>query len=126
MRVLVTSLPDLTTMPPQRMHHLIKHLSEHNEVTVLCTDVWWLERVSDPFLEETFKGVELVRTSRRRTNSIFQELAFCAGYGHFTREHPLSEYDLHLNLNSPIAGYFITRQTGITTIFDIFDDLVEW
>jgi glycosyltransferase involved in cell wall biosynthesis len=113
-------------MPPQRMHHLIKHLSEHNEVTVLCTDVWWLERVSDPFLEETFKGVELLRTSRRRTNSIFQELAFCAGYGHFTREHPLSEYDLHLNLNSPIAGYFITRQTGITTIFDIFDDLVEW
>lgn len=126
MRVLVTSLPDLTTMPPQRPHLLIKHLSEHHDVTVLCTDVWWLERVNDPFLDEMLKSVELLRVSKRRINSIFQELAFCVGYGRFTREHPLSEYDIHLNLNSPIAGYFITKQTGTVTVFDIFDDLVEW
>lgn len=122
MKVLVTSLPDLAKMPPQRPHQLIKRLCERHDVTVLCTDVWWLDDVHDQYLDGILDGVEFVYVSRRRVNSILQEALFCANLRAFNKEHDISAYDLHVNMMSPLAGYWITRKLGLPTIFDIYDD----
>lgn len=126
MRILVTSLPDLTKMPPQRPHQLIGHLAQENDVTVLCSDVWWEEGFHDSYLDAILDDVELQYMSGRKVNSIIQEVLFCAGFRAFDRDHHVNEYDLHLNFDSPIAGYFIAKRTTVTTIFDIFDDYVTW
>ncbi len=122
MKVLVTSLPDLAKMQPQRQHQLIKRLCQRHDVTVLCTDVWWLDDVHDQYLDAILDSVEFVYVSRRRVNSIVQEALFCANLRAFSREHNLDEYDLHVNMMSPLAGYWITRKLGLPTIFDIYDD----
>jgi glycosyltransferase involved in cell wall biosynthesis len=122
MKVLVTSLPDLAKMPPQRPHQLIKRLCEKHDVTVLCTDVWWLDEVHDEYLDGILDSVEFMYMSRRRVNSILQEALFCANLRAFNQEHNLNEHDLHVNMMSPLAGYWITRKLGLPTIFDIYDD----
>lgn len=127
MRILVTSLPDLTKMPPQRPHQLIGHLAQDNDVTVLCTDVWWQDDIHDSYLDAILDDVELQYMSRRKVNSIIQEVLFCAGgFRVFDHDHHVNEYDLHLNLDSPIAGYYIAKKTTVPTIFDIYDDYVAW
>ena len=126
MRILVTSLPDLTKMPPQRPHQLIWHLAQENDVTVLCSDVWWEEGFHDSYLNAILDDVELQYMSGRKVNSIIQEVLFCAGFRAFDRDHHVNEYDLHLNFDSPIAGYFIAKKTAVKTIFDIYDDYVTW
>ena len=113
MKVLVTSLPDLAKMPPQRPHQLIKRLCERHDVTVLCTDVWWLDDVHDQYLDRILNGVEFEYVSRRRVNSILQEALFCANLRRFNNEHDISAYDLHVNMMSPLAGYWITRKLGL-------------
>jgi glycosyltransferase involved in cell wall biosynthesis len=127
MRILVTSLPDLTKMPPQRPHQLVGHLAEANDVTVLCSDVWWQDDIHDSYLDAILSDVELQYMSRRKVNSIIQEVLFCVGgFRAFDHDHHVNEYDLHLNLDSPIAGYYIAKKTTVPTIFDIYDDYVAW
>jgi glycosyltransferase involved in cell wall biosynthesis len=122
MKVLVTSLPDLAKMPPQRPHQLIKHLAAKHDVTVLCTDVWWLDDVHDQYLDEILDGVEFAYVSTRRINSILQEMLFCTNLSVFSKEYNISKQDLHVNMMSPVAGYWISRQFRLPTIFDIYDD----
>ena len=126
MRILVTSLPDLTKMPPQRPHQLVGHLAQDNDVTVLCSNVWWQDEIHDSYLDAILDAVELQYMSRRKVNSIIQEVLFCAGFKTFDHDHHTNEFDLHLNLDSPIAGYYIAKKTTVPTIFDIYDDYVAW
>jgi len=126
MRILVTSLPDLTKMPPQRPHQLVGHLAKDNDVTVLCSDVWWQDDIHDSYLDAILGDVKLQYMSRRKVNSIIQEVLFCAGFRRFDHDHHVNEYDLHLNLDSPIAGYYIAKKITVPTIFDIYDDYVAW
>jgi glycosyltransferase involved in cell wall biosynthesis len=124
-RVVVTSLPDLAKMPPQRPHQLIKRLCEKHDVTLLCTDVWWLDEVHDEYLEEILDSVELVYVSHRKVNSIVQEALFCANLSAFNLQYHVDEFDLHVNMMSPLAGYWITRKLDVPTILDIYDDYVN-
>lgn len=126
MKILVTSLPDLMKMNPQRPHHLIKYLSKHHEVTVLCANAWWLSDINDSYLYDSFKNVKFHYFANQRNSSIMQELNFCAKFKIFCSLYKLNSYDLHLNLNSPLAGYLITHKLRIPTILDVYDDFPKW
>jgi glycosyltransferase involved in cell wall biosynthesis len=126
MRILVTSLPDLTKMPPQRPHQLIGHLAQNNDITVLCSDVWWEDDIHDSYLDAILDHVELQYMSSRKVNSIIQEVLFCAGFRAFDHDHHVREYDLQLNFDSLIAGYYVAKKATIPTIFDLYDDYVTW
>lgn len=124
MNILVTSLPDLKRIHPQRPHHLLKYLSKKHEITVLSVNAWWLEDNNDEYLVNSLNGINYNYISNKRINPTFQELFFIKNI----KTSEISNYDLHLNFNSMIMGYFITKKMkklGIPTVFDICDDLPE-
>ncbi len=126
MKILVTSLPDLMKLYPQRSHHLVRYLTLEHDVTVLCTNTWWLPDVHDDYVEKSLKNVEFAYLSKHKTRSILQEISFCKNFGTFRKRFGLDTFDIHLNLNSPIAGYYLTKRLKLATILDIYDDLPKW
>lgn len=129
MKILVTSLPDLKKIPPQRLHHLLKCLSKDHEVIVLCVNAWWLKEREDKYLEESLKNVKILYATKKKINPVMQEILAIAKANSILRGYHLKDFDLHLNFNSLIFGYFISRRMkkkGIPTVFDICDDLINW
>jgi glycosyltransferase involved in cell wall biosynthesis len=125
--ILVTSLPDLKKIHPQRPHHLLRYLSRHHNITVISVNAWWLEEKEDEFLKETFKNIRFYYLSDRKINPVLQELSVLWGRN-FRNRITLKDFDVHINFNSLIAGYSVTKRLkalGIPTIFDICDDLPE-
>lgn len=128
MKILITSLPDIGRINAQRPHHLIKHLSRDNEITVLCVKAWWLKEVNDSYRDEKIKDINLLYISDKKINPVFQELSLIKNFRKMNIKYGFTGYDLHLNLNSLIAGYYIAQKlksNGIPTVFDVADDLPE-
>lgn len=125
MKILVTSLPDLKKIHLQRPHHLLKYLSQKQDITVLCVNAWWLKEVEDSYLKEAIENMEFFYLSERKINPVFQELSVARSSNTFCNKFNCNAFDVHLNLNSLIAGYLIAKRMKIPTIFDICDDLPE-
>jgi glycosyltransferase involved in cell wall biosynthesis len=125
MKMLVTSLPDLKKINPQRPHHLLKYLSQKHEVTVLSVNAWWLKERQDNYLKDAIEHMKLFYLSERKINPVFQELSVARNSNTFCNKFNRNAFDVHLNFNSLIAGYFIAKRMRIPTIFDICDDLPE-
>ncbi len=127
MNILVTSLPDLRKIPVQRAHHLLSYLSQYHNIKLLSVNAWWLPDRKDRFFESKLKKLEIQYLTERKFNPIVQEL-YSALYFNKDYSRNLSNFDIHLNLNSLLLGYFLTRKLahlGIPTVFDICDDLPE-
>ncbi len=127
MNILVTSLPDLKKINPQRPHHLLRYLSEKHNVTVICVNAWWLDEKKDEHIEDLIKNVNFFYLTDKKINPVIQEILSYKSDA--LKKINLSDFDLHLNLNSLIFGYLVARKMnrlGIPTVFDICDDLPEW
>jgi glycosyltransferase involved in cell wall biosynthesis len=128
MKLLVTSLPDIERLPFQRFHHLLTHLSQKHEITVLCENFWWLKKEHEPFVEDLTKKIKLYHLTEAKIHPIFQELSLIRNYNSFDRYIHFDTFDVHINFGSLIAGYFMTRKMAsldIPTILDIYDDFPE-
>ena len=128
MKILITSLPDVKRINPQRPHHIIKRLSRNHEVTVLSVKAWWLEEKHDEYLAECLKDARLNYITEKRINPVLQELMLIKNFDAFNEKLNLNEYDIHVNFNSLIAGYYVAKKLksfDIPTVFDVADDLPE-
>ena len=126
LNILVTSLPDLNKINPQRPHHLLKYLAKKHNITVLCVNAWWLDGLQDKFLEESLKNIEIHYLSRKRIGPISQELLAVRGLKNLIQDLDPNSIDIYLNLNSLFAGYYIGRTIKAPMVFDICDDIVDW
>ncbi|MBW6518382.1 MAG: glycosyltransferase family 4 protein [ANME-2 cluster archaeon] len=128
MKILITSLPDVKRINPQRPHHIIKHLSRNHEITILSVKAWWLEEKHDEYLEECLKDARLHYITERHINPVLQELLLIKNFDLFDEKLHFSDYDVHINFNSLIAGYYVGKKVksyDIPTVFDVADDLPE-
>jgi glycosyltransferase involved in cell wall biosynthesis len=129
MKILVTFFPDLKKMPAQRPHHLLKYLSAIHKVTIINTmNAWWWEEKADLYREECLKGLDVHYAAGGRVQPLFQEVLLVKNLERLSQKFDFSSFDLHLNISSLIAGYFISkkmRQAGIPTLFDICDDFPQ-
>lgn len=129
MKILVTSLPDLKKIPVQRPHHLLSYCAQNHQVTVLCTNAPLLEEQKDEYLEKALRDIRILYLTEKRINPLIQELGSIRGISSALKESRLADFDLHLNFNSLILGYFTSRRMKklrIPTVFDICDDLIAW
>ncbi|MDF1531085.1 MAG: glycosyltransferase family 4 protein [ANME-2 cluster archaeon] len=128
MKILITSLPDVKRINPQRPHHIIKHLSRNHEITILSVKAWWLEEKHDEYLAECLKDARLHYITERRIHPVLQELLLIKNFDLFDEKLHFSDYDVHINFNSLIAGYYMAKKLksyDIPTVFDVADDLPE-
>ena len=121
MKILVTSLVDLKKSQHNRPHQLVKYLSENHEVTVLSINDWWkgnqgdLESYSSEF--DFLSKIDYHYLTERKISPFLQEVLLTKKI----RELSNLDFDVHLNYNSLITGYRISRH--FNTVFDIADDI---
>jgi glycosyltransferase involved in cell wall biosynthesis len=128
MKILVTSLPDLKRINPQRPHHILRYLSQKHEITVLSVKAWWLNENHDDYLKYCINDLNIIYLTEKKISPILQELSIAYHYEHLSKKYDFDNYNLHLNFNSLIAGSYITsvmKSKKIPTVFDIADDIPE-
>lgn len=125
MRIGVTSLVDLETSAHNRLHQFIKYLSKNHDISVISINDWWKKKqidVEDIYLKDSLNNIEIKYLTNRKMSLILQEVLS----PFLIRE--FDDFDVHLNCDALISGYFTARRLrskGIPTIFDIADDNVE-
>ena len=98
---------------------------------MLSINDWWKAEQTDVTLyiqgfEEILHNVNIEYFVQRQISPIYQELASITTLGKILGEIHYQQFDVHLNYNSLISGYFVARKmksAGIKTIYDIADDL---
>lgn len=126
MKILVSSIIDIHRTAHSRLHQFIKHLSVNHEVTVLCINDWWKSKHTNIDLhnkdsDHFFGNVNVMYLTQRHISPILQELF---AFNTIQNLKNIDEFDVHLNYNSLITGYFVSRKMN-SNIYDIADDLPE-
>jgi glycosyltransferase involved in cell wall biosynthesis len=125
MKILVTSLPDIQRIPVQRPHHLLLHLAERHEVSVRCVQSPREPPRQDAFIDNLMQKVDFRYLTEKSANPAIQELRSVLRRS-LARELQEEGYDVHLNLNSLLAGPRIATllsRSRVPTVFDVGDDL---
>lgn len=126
MKLLVTSLPDLKKMNPQRYHHILYHLSKKHEITLICVNAWQLPEKKDEYLKELLKNIDYHHLSDDHLSSIVQELYTGRLIKRLKNDIEFSSFDAHISFNSLLAGYTIPKKMSIPSVLDICDDIIDW
>ena len=133
MRILVTSIVDLKKGPHTRLHEFIRHLGGSHEIGVLSIDDWWKASQTNTTLytqglEDTIEHAHIEYFTRRRISPILQEITSAVSIGKLLDRINCQSFDVHLNYNSLISGYFVGKRMqaiGVKTVYDIADDLPQ-
>ncbi len=133
MKILITSIVDLRKTAHNRLHEFVKHLSRNHNVTVLSVNDYWKANQTNTKLylrgfEDILHNVNIEYFTQRKISPVFQEVLSIATLGKILERIHYRRFDVHLNYNSLISGYFVARKLesiGVGTIYDIADDLPE-
>lgn len=112
MNILITSIVDLKKTPHSRLHQFIKYLLKSNDITVVCINDWWKSSQTNAALytkglDEIVDNVELIYLTNRKISPIFQEVCSYKTL----RDLDLDKFDVHLNYNTLISGYFVAKKS---------------
>lgn len=124
MKILITSIVDLKKSQHNRPHQFVKYLSKNHEITVLSINDWWkgdqgdLKAYSSLF-DDFLDDVDYRYLTDRKISPVLQEVLFTKKIKELKRE----PFDVHLNYNSLVAGYRISKY--FETVLDLADDLTE-
>jgi len=131
MRILVTSIVDLKNCAPNRLHHFISDLCDSNEVVILSIqDFWKMDNINNHCnnFEHLFDKISITYFTDKRMSPVRQEVYSIKNIGNILKKLDYETFDLHINYNTLISGYYVTRlfkKAGIPTVYDIADDLPE-
>jgi len=133
MRILVTSIVDLKKGPHTRLHEFIRHLKTNHEIAVLCINDWWKSDQTDSKLyaqghKDALDNIQIEYLTQRRISPILQELTSAISVGNKLERLDFTRFNVHLNYNSLISGYFVARKMrsiNVPTVYDIADDLPQ-
>jgi glycosyltransferase involved in cell wall biosynthesis len=133
MQILITSIVDVEQTAHGRLYQFLKHLSSEHDVTIISIKDWWKARKGsvgkgNKELEKILEKVEIKHLTEKEVSPILQELYSFYKIPSLLNDIGYRSFDVHLNYNSLIAGYAVTRKLrkeGIGTVYDIADDLPE-
>jgi glycosyltransferase involved in cell wall biosynthesis len=124
MKILVTSILDLKKSQHNRPHQIVRYLSKKHDVTVLSINDWWKGKQGEDELknyhkefDSVFNRISYHYLTEEKISPVLQELFFKKKVRELLKE----DFDVHLNYNSLITGYEISKH--IKTVFDLADDL---
>lgn len=134
MRILITSIVDLRKTSHNRLHQFIRHLSRNHSITVLSVNDWWKTGQTDVSqyqkgVEDILEGIDVNKYfTNRKISPYLQEAFSTVTLGKVLRGIDYTSFDVHLNYNTLLSGYFVARKlksAGINTVYDIADDLPQ-
>jgi len=123
---LVTSLPDLKKINPQRYHFLLHYLSKKHNITILSVNAWWLPELNDDVVQQCLENIDYFYFSSSKISFYFQELFILHNLKEINKLINLSSFDVHINFHSFIAGNIIQKKMQYPYVFDFCDDMVDY
>ncbi len=131
MRILITSIVDLEKSMHNRLHEFVKHLSSNHEITLLSiNDHWKAKQVDISLYSEDFKDTlhktKIKHFTERRVSPVLQEIFSVVTMGKILDEVDHGSFDVHLNYNALISGYYVARKAkakAVNTVYDFADDI---
>lgn len=133
MRILITSIVDLQKTAHNRLHQIVKHLGKNHDITVLSINDWWKAKQTNvklysPSFKATFQAINIKYLTEYRLSPILQEIFSAVALNKILKQIDSAKFDVHLNYNTLISGYFVAKKlksARINTIYDMADDLPE-
>lgn len=133
MKILITSIVDLTKTSHNRLHQFVRHLSRNHNITVLSINDWWKTSQTDVSqyqvgVEDILKGVDIRYFTTRKLSPYLQEVFSIITLNRILKEIDYTSFDVHLNYNTLVSGYYVAKKlkpAGINTVYDIADDLPQ-
>ncbi len=128
MRILITSIVDLRKTAPNRLHHFIRHLSQKHEITVICINDWWKASLVDTSkyyrdFKDVLDNIEIKYITEKKISPFKQE--FLSPRLMKLESSSSKDFDVILNYNTLISGYYVTKKLNLPMIYDLADDLPE-
>lgn len=125
LKLLITSIIDLEISAPNRLHHIIRQLLKKHEVTVISINDSWKVKTEGNKYSNNFKDIidkiEILHLTEGNISPLMQEFFSPI----FLKKFNLSDFDLILNYNTLITGYYASKYAKKPMILDIADDLPE-
>ena len=133
MRILITSIVDLEKTAHNRLHEFVRHLSKHHDITVISINDWWKANQTDVKLysqsfEDMLSAINIRHLTTRKLSPPLQETCSVLVLNKILEEIDYAGFDVHLNYNTLVSGYYVARRlksVGINTIYDLADNLPE-
>lgn len=124
MKILFTSIVDLTTSQHNRPHEFAEYLSRKHDVTVLSINDWWKNRQNVKIthynqFEHYLENIDYQYITNKKISPIFQELLSPLFLRNFRNE----SFDIIFNYNTLISGYYLAKKFKIPMVYDLADDL---
>lgn len=131
MRILITSIIDLEKTAHNRLHEFIRSLSKNHDITVVSINDWWKAKqtnvkVYSQSFENILSAINIRHLTTRQFSPALQEVFSVLVLNKILEEIDYTKFDVHLNYNTLVSGYYVARKlksTGINTVYDLADDL---
>ena len=126
MRVLITSSVDLRKTAPNRLHHFVRYLSRKHEITAICINDWWKAGLVDTSkyyqdFKEILDNIDIKYITEKKITPFKQELLS----PRLIKLESCKDFDVLLNSDAPISGYYIAKKLNLPMIYDLADDVPE-
>ena len=123
MRILIPSVVDLRKTAPNRLHYFIRYLSRKHEIAAICINDWWkseLVNMNEHYKDfrEALDSIEIQYITPKRMSPVIQELL-----SPMLLSIPRNDFNIILNYNTLISGYYVARKLKLPTVYDLADDL---
>ncbi len=133
MKILITSIVDIEQTAHGRLYRLLRYLAPKHEITVISIRDWWKAGQKsvgegNRELDEILKKVEIKHLTEKKASPVIQELYSFKTASSILKDINYKSFDAHLNYNSLVSGYVVTKKlkgAGIKTVYDVADDLPE-
>ena len=133
MKIVITSVVDMERTAHGRLYQFAKYLAVENEVTLVSINDCWKAKqenvdVANTDTQSLLQRIDVKHLSQREVSPIIQELFSFRRIPKILEDIGYRAFDVHLNYNSLISGYIVSKKlkrVGIGTIYDIADDLPE-
>jgi len=133
MRILITSIVDLEKTAHNRLHDFIRPRSERHNIPVIPINDWWKASQTDVKLyrqsfADILSAINIRHLTTRKLSPSLQEACSVLVLNKILEEIDYAGFDVHLNYNTLVSGYYVARKlksVGINTIYDLADDLPQ-
>lgn len=127
MKILIISIVDLKKTAPNRLHHFIKYLSKKHEITAVCINDWWKAKLVDTSkyyqdFKDILDSIEIKYITEKKISPFKQEFL---SPKLMKLENVRRDFDIILNYNTLISGYYVAKKLKLPMIYDLADDLPE-
>lgn len=123
MKILIPCILDFKKRLPDRVHHLVRYLSQNHDITVVCVNEWWKgEEEPDTYVQKFRESLDSV-TVQYITDAHMSPVQQDLDAQSLINTDILGVHDVIFNYNTLNSGQYIAKKLDIPMAYDIADDL---